>query len=168
MKIPAALGIMASITGLATYIYNNDLTKNQQYQQFNDWITEHGRSYGTQAEYVFRFEQFKKSLTEMEQHNGKNSSYTLGLNQFSDLTKEEFRSRLKANRPNNMKVTSHKDIELGEDNHSTWDWRLEKAITDARDEHQDCYADYAFATAGAAEAIHFIEKKGKLGWMSPQ
>jgi len=51
------------------------------------------------------------------------------------MTKEEFKRRLKANRPNNMKVTSHKDIELGEDNHSTWDWRLEKAITDARDEH---------------------------------
>jgi len=64
MKIPAALGVMASITGLATYIYYNDsidyindhfLTSNQKDQLFNEWIAEHGRSYGTKGEYKFRF-----------------------------------------------------------------------------------------------------------------
>ena len=105
----------------------------------------------------------------MEEHNGKNSSYTLGLNQFSDMSKEEFRRRLKANRPNNLELTNPDDIKV-EDLPSTWDWRNgdNKAVTEVRDEHTDCYADYAFAAAGMAEAIHLIEHRGKLGWMSTQ
>jgi len=70
----------------------------------------------------------------MEDHNGKNSSYTLGLNQFSDMTKEEFRRRLKANRSNNLELTNPDDIKVG-DLPSTWDWRIgdKRAVTNVRD-----------------------------------
>jgi len=100
----------------------------------------------------------------MEENNSKNLSkldYTLGLNQFSDMTQEEFRRRLKAGRPNSLELTSPDDIKIG-DLPTTFDWRIgkKKAITGVRDEHIDCYADYAFASAGIAEAIHSIEKIG--------
>lgn len=66
----------------------------------------------------------------MEDHNGKNSSYTLGLNQFSDMTKEEFRRRLKAKRSNNLELSNPDDIKVG-DLPSTWDWRIgdKRAVT---------------------------------------
>jgi hypothetical protein len=40
-----------------------------------------------------RYETFKANLKFIDEQNAKQSSYTLGLNQFSDLTNAEFRSK---------------------------------------------------------------------------
>merc|ERR1711907_499305 len=51
------------------------------------YVTEYGKSYGTKSEFVFRMEQFKKTMAKMAEHNSNNAhGSTVSLNEFSDWT----------------------------------------------------------------------------------
>lgn len=61
---------------------------------FKQWMAQHGISYKDAAEREKRFEIFQEKLRYIEDFNSAgNRTYQLGLNEFSDLTTEEFRSR---------------------------------------------------------------------------
>ena len=60
-----------------------------------NYLAKHGKTYGTREEYEFRFGQFKESLGKIHKHNSRNDvTYRLGLNQFSDMTHDEYRRML--------------------------------------------------------------------------
>lgn len=61
---------------------------------FIDWTTKHGKNYRTREEWKFRFGEFKRSLNEIAKHDEEYHGSTVGLNDFSDLTKEEFKQML--------------------------------------------------------------------------
>eukprot|EP00493_Phyllostaurus_siculus_P011109 UN11266 len=61
--------------------------------EFMRFVTEHGKSYGTKAEFEFRSAVFKQSLAEIEEINSQNGAHTVGTNFLADMTKQE-RSRL--------------------------------------------------------------------------
>ncbi|KAJ8980018.1 hypothetical protein NQ317_019704 [Molorchus minor] len=65
--------------------------------QWKEFKTKHGKNYDSKAEEDKRFDIFKKNVDKVEEHNKKYDagevSYTQGINQFSDLTTEEFRSK---------------------------------------------------------------------------
>ena len=55
--------------------------------EFMKYITEHGKSYGTVAEFNFRAEIFKKKHAAIEAFNADpNNTHTVGHNLFSDMT----------------------------------------------------------------------------------
>jgi hypothetical protein len=63
----------------------------QEDAEFLKFVNEFGKSYGTQAEFQFRAEQFKNKLAQIVEHNKEDGlTYELGLNQFSDWTQEEY------------------------------------------------------------------------------
>ncbi|CAN6975490.1 unnamed protein product [Brassica rapa subsp. trilocularis] len=58
---------------------------------FQQWMIQFSRVYSTEAEKQMRLEVFKKNLEYIEDFNTKaNKSYKLGVNEFTDQTKEEF------------------------------------------------------------------------------
>jgi hypothetical protein len=57
---------------------------------FIRWASQHGKSYNSLAEYEFRSEQFAKTHAALERINHQNGTSTVGHNQFSDMTDEEF------------------------------------------------------------------------------
>ena len=60
-------------------------------KEFMRWMFDHNKDYFSYEEYSFRFRQWKASKIEATVHNSRNDvSYEKGLNQFSDLTNEEF------------------------------------------------------------------------------
>tara|TARA_B110000305_G_C18986660_1_gene424126 strand:+ start:93 stop:452 length:360 start_codon:yes stop_codon:yes gene_type:complete len=64
-------------------------------QQFFQFIAEHGKTYGTRAEYHFRLNQFSQNLKEIEAFNAEpNQTSTVGVNFLTDMTKEELKQRL--------------------------------------------------------------------------
>ncbi|XP_057507219.1 actinidain-like [Actinidia eriantha] len=68
-------------------------TNDEVIAMFETWIVRHGKSYNTLGEKERRFEIFKESLRFVDEHNADMSrSYSVGLNQFSDWTKEEYQS----------------------------------------------------------------------------
>ncbi|CAA7400627.1 unnamed protein product [Spirodela intermedia] len=69
-----------------------ELTDEEVAERHRAWMAEHGRQYKDEAERDRRLAIFKDNLLYIEAHNRGGHSYTLGLNQFADLTNEEFRS----------------------------------------------------------------------------
>ena len=59
---------------------------------FNKFIQKYKKNYASETEYAKRFDIFKKNLNFINQHNKKNSSFTVAMNKFGDLSLEEWRS----------------------------------------------------------------------------
>ncbi|XP_039144930.1 uncharacterized protein LOC120282234 isoform X2 [Dioscorea cayenensis subsp. rotundata] len=91
----------SSITDLSSSL-QNEVTTNpfvNVYRALNDqksmadrferWIVEHGRHYKDESEKQLRFEIFKAKVAYIEYFNAGNHMYTLAINKFADLTKEE-------------------------------------------------------------------------------
>ena len=65
-------------------------------EQFEQFIMKFGKKYLTREEYERRRDIFYANLKEIEEHNErKTSTYTKGVNQFTDLTKEEFAASIR-------------------------------------------------------------------------
>merc|ERR1712168_499907 len=58
--------------------------------EFEAWMRQHDKAYDTYEEFVHRRSFFALNKFRNEQHNARNRTYTLGLNQFSDMGFEEF------------------------------------------------------------------------------
>ena len=62
---------------------------------FINYIGRYQKGYATKEEFLQRKEIFKATMRKVQEHNAKeDSSYTLGINKFSDWTKED-RQRMK-------------------------------------------------------------------------
>merc|ERR1712215_498832 len=61
-------------------------------KQFAEFKQEFGKEYATAEEELERFNIFKAKAIEVHEHNKQNLPYTKGINFFSDLTEEEFKS----------------------------------------------------------------------------
>uniref|UniRef100_A0A7N1A753 Cathepsin propeptide inhibitor domain-containing protein n=1 Tax=Kalanchoe fedtschenkoi TaxID=63787 RepID=A0A7N1A753_KALFE len=60
---------------------------------FEEWMTKHGRIYGSEEEKELRFNTFKQCVKRLNEHNKtRGISWIMGLNQFSDYTSDEFAS----------------------------------------------------------------------------
>merc|ERR1711872_403853 len=62
--------------------------------QFSSFMAEHGKQYDTKAEYNLRLSIFKENLAKIEYHNRSGASWKMAVNQFSDLTQEEFEATM--------------------------------------------------------------------------
>jgi hypothetical protein len=84
----AALAGLAAATPMTSMDY-----------KFINYVAEHGKSYGTHEEYMFRMEQFAIKEAEIASHNATVSSYRLAHNKFSDYTEASTRSSSATRRP---------------------------------------------------------------------
>ena len=60
---------------------------------FLQYVTEFGKKYVDKSEQKFRKAQLAGNLEIIKEHNARQSSYVLGVTQFSDLSHEEFAAR---------------------------------------------------------------------------
>jgi len=68
-------------------------TSEMEYQrEFSSWVSQFGKSYESTTEFFNRFNIFKANLDYINQRNAENLGFTLGVNQFTDLTNDEFRA----------------------------------------------------------------------------
>ncbi|KAL2501428.1 Thiol protease aleurain-like [Forsythia ovata] len=97
----------------------------------------YGKRYEGAEEMQRRFEIFSENLRIVRSHNKKGLSYTLAVNEFADLTWDEFR---------NHKLT---DVVLPE----TKDWRETGIVSPVKNQGH-CGSCWTFSTTGALEAAY--------------
>ena len=99
-------------------------------------MSRHSKTYRSIEEKLHRFEIFLDNLKHIDETNKKVSSYWLGLNEFADLSHEEFKSKylgLKVEFPRKRSARgfSYWDVE---DVPESVDWRLKGAVTPVKNQ----------------------------------
>lgn len=103
---------------------------------FESWCRTHGKTYPSEEERLRRLKVFEDNYEFVSQHNVGNSSYSLSLNAFADLTHHEFKSSrlgLAAASANLIRSSIEEpvlDLEIP----SSVDWRKEGAVTNVKDQ----------------------------------
>ncbi|XP_064981750.1 oryzain gamma chain-like [Musa acuminata AAA Group] len=134
--------------------------------RFARFARRYGKSYGSAEEILKRFAVFSENLEFIRSTNRKGLPYRLGINQFADMTWEEFRaSRLGA--AQNCSATlkgNHRmtDEALPE----TKDWRDDGIVSPVKNQGH-CGSCWTFSTTGALEAAH-TQATGKSVSLSEQ
>ena len=107
----------------------------------DSWMVQYSRLYKDATEKAQRFEVFKDNVGFIESFNAENRKFYLGINQFTDLTNEEFKAT-KANKgykPSLERVpTGFRYENVSFDAlPATVDWRTKGAVTPIKDQG-DC------------------------------
>lgn len=79
------LSLLTAILLAATTISN---VSNNEFAEFK---ARHGKNYSTEEE-TMRLAIFNQNVAKINAHNSANNSYKMGINQFTDMTQEEFES----------------------------------------------------------------------------
>ncbi|EPS71857.1 senescence-associated cysteine protease, partial [Genlisea aurea] len=136
---------------------------------YEEWAAKHGKVYNAIGEKDKRFDIFKDNLKFIDDHNNLgNRTYRLGLNQFADLTAQEYRSLYLGTRSKKNAAIRRfaKSRRAGEILPESVDWREKGAVTPVKNQ-RSCGNCWAFSTVAAVEGINQIVT-GKLLNLSQQ
>ena len=139
---------------MATLIDEHD-----EWKQFSNFQERFDRKYDTLEELETRFQIFRTNLRNIVIHNlDHNQNFTMGINQFTDLTPEEFKAQyvngLKAE-VSSYGCKSFSSSASGAP--SAIDWRNKGAVTYVKDQGQ-CGSCWTFSATGAIEGALAISK----------
>ncbi|XP_010427118.1 PREDICTED: probable cysteine protease RDL3 [Camelina sativa] len=156
-------------------------TKSQrnEAEMFEQWLVGNGKNYNGLGEKERRFMVFKDNLELIEKHNSvPNLTYELGLNQFADLTDDEFQDIYLGGKTKKTSLsldwewdtTNRYRYEEGDSLPDEVDWRERGAVVErVKNQYQfsNCGGCWAFSAAGAVESINQITT-GELISLSEQ
>jgi len=133
---------------------------------FAAWAATYGKTYNGD-EYAAREAVYTAKMAEYEAHNADESqTFTMGPNQFSDLTLEEFQALPIRGFQGKGAATLGVHQYNGEELAASVDWRTKGAVTPVKNQGQ-CGSCWAFSTVGGLEGAWQIGT-GSLTSMSEQ
>ncbi|ELR17807.1 papain family cysteine protease subfamily protein [Acanthamoeba castellanii str. Neff] len=130
---------------------------------FADWMRTHAKSYSNE-EFVFRWNVWRENHRFIEEHNRQNHSYHLAMNQFGDLTADEFRTIYTAPASDSDAAPTPKEDNATSEaaaapaharrHPASLDWRTWGGVQAVKNEGS-CGASYAFSAVGALETAYW-------------
>lgn len=153
--------------------YDNVLQLNDEYEwrEFNNFAERFKKRYENMEEMAERFSIFRENLRHIILHNSDfNQTFTMGVNQFTDLTTSEFkRLYISGMKADSAIVGSYGCKTFSSSAASaptSIDWRNKGAVTSVKDQGQ-CGSCWTFSSTGASEGAWAIST-GKLVDLSEQ
>ena len=152
---------LAALAGVSAYTVS-DTTMERHYLNY---LAEHGKSYATKEEYLFRLAEFTRKMKIVEEHNSKNTDdATVALNHMSDWTDEEYKATLgyKGKKARNATVfTGSNDIP------ASVDWVTAGAVTPVKNQGS-CGSCWSFSATGSMEGRYQIAKGDLVSFSEQQ
>jgi len=157
---------LLAIVALFVIAYARIYTEEEYASSWAEFTSQHNKFYYSAKEHNLRFNIFKKNMDFINTHNQKGYSYTVGMNQFGDLTRYEFIAMM-----NGLNITKNPSarlsiIKANPTAPSTWDWRTKGAVTGVKNQGQ-CGSCWSFSATGSTEGAYFL-KTGNLVSLSEQ
>lgn len=136
-----------------------------QLEEFHNFMLRYNKLYPSNQEYSARLQIFTQNLNIIQDHNSQDLPWKLAVNQFADLTSEEFTEMLTL-RPfsldENLEEENHEDLDTPEFK----DWVAEGKVA-ATQNAGSCGIAGISAGVGAVQSAHAI-KTGELLLLSRQ
>lgn len=134
-------------------LFTSTLAFNEtSWTHFSNFRERFHRRYESLEELETRFSIFKQNLATIHSHNELHS-FKLAVNQFADLTLEEFRARMGLNRVQSYQCKPFSNVQYAVPD--SIDWREKGAVTPVKDQGQ-CGSCWAFSATGAVEGAWAI------------
>jgi cathepsin L len=134
-------------------------------QAFFSFVKTYNKQYPTE-EVFDRYNTFKANLELINAHNNGSSEWKMGVNQFADLSRAEFKAFLGLKPRDNSYLRSQNVEVLPEGPANDIDWTTKNAVTAVKDQAQ-CGSCWAFSTTGAVEGAVAVAT-GRLTSVSEQ
>ncbi|XP_045477246.1 procathepsin L-like [Harmonia axyridis] len=162
--------VLVAFFFLAAVVFANAVQDDEVLRKWSEFQATYGKSYRSPVEARKRLAIFRNNLNQIEQHNalfeeGK-TTYTKGINQFADWTKDEFLQYVNKGLKNKPTVVGlpfnrTKGFVVPE----SIDWRTNNVVTGVKDQGQ-CGSCWAFSSTGSIEGQ--LGLKGNLVSLSEQ
>uniref|UniRef100_G3PVT3 Cathepsin H n=1 Tax=Gasterosteus aculeatus aculeatus TaxID=481459 RepID=G3PVT3_GASAC len=124
------------------------------------WMSQYNNIYDNE-EYYHRLRTFTENKRKIDRHNAGNHSFTMGLNQFSGMTFEEFRKSFLLTEPQNCSATDGAHHSSAGPQPESVDWRERGNIVTPVKNQGPCGSCWTFSTTGCLESVNAIAS-GKL------
>jgi len=133
--------------------------------KFEEFAVQYKKSYGS-SELARRRSFFQQSLDEISVINAQNTTWKAGINEYSDMSWEEFSHAYLIQEPQDCSATAVGHKLTGKAIPDEVDWRTKGVVTPVKNQGQ-CGSCWTFSTTGAVESAHAIAH-GDLPILSEQ
>jgi C1A family cysteine protease len=157
--------LIATLFAAAMAVQGYQFAEDANFTLFSEYMREFKKDYASVEELLIRFNNFKNSLTRIDNLNKMNTGAKYAINKFSDMSVEEFKGTYLNYRPSGVQA-DYVATETPDAAVTSFDWRTRGAVTPVKDQQQ-CGSCWAFSATEEIESMWILAGNSQV-ILSPQ